>query len=227
MVSEESWHLLLQVVPFELWNTVYMVLVSTALALFSGGMLGMWLYLRSPSGLAPHAFVYRALGFFVNIGRSTPFAILMVALIPLTRLLLGTSVGTTASIVPLTIAAIPAFARLLEASFLEVNPQLLLAARLMGASSRQIIIKVLLPESLPGLINAGTQIAIQLVGYSAMAGLIGGGGLGKVAIQYGYQRFNPFIMVVTVLLMFVLVQTLQGIGNYLSLTQLRKRGIVL
>jgi D-methionine transport system permease protein len=148
----------------------------------------------------------------------------MVALIPLTRWIVGTSLGTTASIVPLTIAAAPFIARLVESSLKEVDRPILEASIVMGSSSWQIITKVLLPEALPSLISAITLTAVNLIGYSAMAGLVGGGGLGQVAVQYGYNRFNTFIMVVTVILLILLVQIVQWIGGSIAAAISKKRG---
>jgi D-methionine transport system permease protein len=165
---------------------------------------------------------YEPLSFLINIGRSFPFAILIVALIPFTRFVVGTSLGTTASIVPLTLAAIAFFARMIELSFLEIPKELIQAAEIMGSSKREIFSKVLLKESLPSLILGTTNGVILLVGYSAMAGLMGGGGLGKVAIQYGYYQFNPPLMIATVILLIIMVQAIQMIGNY-SAKQLQKR----
>lgn len=168
--------------------------------------------------------IYRILGAIVNIGRSIPFAILMIALIPFTRFIVGTSIGTTASIVPLTIAAAPFIARLIETALRAVDKELVEAATVMGASRSEIIRKVLLPEALPSLISALTLTVVSLIGYSAMAGLVGGGGLGKVAIQYGYQRFNSLLMVETIVILVIFVEVVEWIGKKIVKGIYRKRG---
>ena len=219
--------LALQLIPIQLWNTVYMVGLSTFFALVFGIPLGVILVITGKGHLHDHRFLHKALSFLVNIGRSFPFAILMVALIPFTQWLIGTSLGTTAAIVPLTVAAIPFVARLVETGLQEVDRHLLEAAVVMGSNTWQIITKVLLPEALPSLISGVTLSVVNLIGYSAMAGLVGGGGLGQVAIQYGYNRFNTFIMVCTVFLLILLVQAVQWTGNLIVQSILKKRGKVL
>ena len=189
-----------------------MVACSAFFALLFGLPLGVILTVTSKGHLNEHRLLHQILGFIVNTGRSFPFAILMVALIPFTRWLVGTSLGTTASIVPLTIAAIPFVARIVEGALKEIDKGMIEAAIVMGSTPFQIIKKVLLPEALPALILGMTTTIINLIGYSAMAGTMGGGGLGKVAIQYGYQRFNPFLMSLTVIVLIILVQTVQIIG---------------
>ena len=156
------------------------------------------------------------LGMLVNIGRSIPFAILIVAIFPITRFIVGTSIGTTASIVPLTLAAAPFMARVVEGALRQIDPNIIEAALVMGSTTRQIVRKVYLPEALPALIDGITLTVVNLIGFSAMAGLVGGGGLGKVAIQYGYQRFNGFLMIVTLILLLVLVACVQWLGGTLS-----------
>lgn len=216
--------LAIQLLPFQTLNTIYMVVLATFFALLIGLPLGIVLTITSRGHVKEHARLYKALETIVNIGRSFPFAILMVALIPFTRWIVGTSLGTTASIVPLTVAAAPFVARLVESSLKKVDRNIIEAALVMGANTRQIIGKILLPEALPSLIADATLTMVNLVGYSAMAGLIGGGGLGQVAIQYGYQRFNTSIMLATVVLLILLVQAIQGIGHSLSYSIIRKRG---
>lgn len=154
------------------------------------------------------------MGFIVNIGRSIPFIILLVAIIPFTRFVVGSSIGTAAAIVPLTVGAIPFIARLVEGALLEVPAGLVEAAQAMGATPKQIITKVLLPEALPGIINGVTITLVTLVSYSAMAGTVGGGGLGDVGIRYGYQRFDGTVMAITVVMLIILVQLIQSIGDY-------------
>jgi D-methionine transport system permease protein len=224
-MTPDNWTLAWQLLPFQTWNTLYMVFVSTFFGLILGLPLGILLTISDKNHIKPRPLLYRALELIANIGRSFPFAILMVALIPFTRWIVGTSLGTTASIVPLTLAAAPFIARLVESSLKAIDKQVLEAAIVMGSNTNQIITKVLLPEALPSLIGAITLTMVNLVGYSAMAGLVGGGGLGQVAIQYGYQRFNGFIMLVTVILLILLVEAIQWAGSGITKTLIRKRGI--
>ncbi|MBJ7449333.1 MAG: ABC transporter permease [Parachlamydiales bacterium] len=207
-----------------LLETLYMVSVSCFFAFLIGLPLGILLTITGKGHLRPNPFVNKLLGFIVNIGRSFPFAILLVAILPLTRWIVGTSLGTTSAIVPLTIAAIPFVARVVESALKEVDRSLMEAAIVLGCSLRQIIYKVLLVEALPALINGATLTFVSVIGYSAMAGLVGGGGLGKVAIQYGYQRFNPTIMVSTVVLLIAVVQGVEWIGSFISKRLYLKRG---
>ncbi len=223
-MTGENIALAFRILPLELWNTIYMVVVAMLLGTLIGLPLGIILTITSKGHLKSHHGIYKCLETLVIIGRSFPFAILMVALIPLTRLIVGTSLGTTASIVPLTIAAAPFIARLVETSLKEVDRHVLEAAIVMGSTTQHIITKVLLPEALPSLISVGSLTIVNLIGYSAMAGLVGGGGLGQVAIQYGYNRFNTFIMVVTVLLLIALVQGVQWLGNRAVRKIIEKRG---
>ena len=216
--------LALQLLPLQTWNTIYMVAVSTFFAVLIGLPIGVILTITDKGHIKENASLYKVLETIVNIGRSFPFAVLMVALLPLTRWVVGTSLGTTASIVPLTIAAAPFVARLIETSLKEVDHHILEAAIVMGSNTWQIISKVLLQEALPSIVSGVTLTVVNLVGYSAMAGLVGGGGLGQVAIQYGYNRFNTFIMVVTVILLILLVQGVQWMGNVVVKSILRKRG---
>jgi len=203
--------LIVKLVPQALVETLYMVVASTAIALILGLPLGGALFYtaRKPS------LIYKILSAAVNIGRSFPFAILMIGLIPFTKWIIGTSLGTSAAIVPLSVAAVPFMARLTESALKQVSPPLLEAVSLMGAGRLQLFTKVLLPESLPGQIRALTMTAINITGYAAMAGLIGGGGLGQVAFQYGYQRFNTPVLLATVVLLIILVEFLERIGNFL------------
>ncbi len=198
------------------WATIWMVGVSGTLALVFGIPLGMILVASGRGGVSPHPLVAGGLGAVVNATRSTPFIILMVAVIPLTRMIVGTSIGTDAAIVPLTLAAIPFVARLAETALREVPNGLVEAAEAMGATPLQIITRVLLPEALPALVAAATLTLVNLIGYSAMAGAVGGGGLGDVGIRYGYQRFEPVVMVVVVVALIILVQVVQSIGDAIS-----------
>lgn len=223
-MNSENIQLALQLLPLQLWNTIYMVFVSAFFAVLIGLPIGVILTITDKGQIKEHTTTYKVLETIVNIGRSFPFAILMVALIPVTRWIVGTSLGTTASIVPLTIAAAPFVARLIETSLKEIDRHILEAVIVMGSNTWQIITKVLLAEALPSIISAITSTVINLIGYSAMAGLVGGGGLGQVAIQYGYHRFNTFIMIITVILLILLVQVVQWLGGYLAQSILKKRG---
>lgn len=198
------------------WETGYMVVASTVLASLIGIPLGIILTVTRNGHILPNAVINSVLGVIVNATRSTPFIILMVAIIPLTRMLVGSSIGTTAAIVPLTISAAPFIARVIESSLLEIDHGVIEAAQSMGASPMQIIYKVLLPESLHSIVLGITLAVIALIGYSAMAGVLGGGGLGDLAIRYGYQRFQPDVMIVTVAILILMVQVIQFIGDTLS-----------
>lgn len=194
-------------------ETLYMVGVSTLFTMLLGLPLGVLLVITDAGQILAAPRLNRVLGAIVNVGRSLPFIILLVAVIPLTRLLVGTSIGSTAAIVPLTTAAIPFFARVVETALREVDRGLVEAAHSMGCTNWQIIGKVLIPEALPSLVLGLTITIIGLLGYSAMAGAVGGGGLGDLAIRYGYQRFNTPVMIATVVLLIVLVQGMQMLGD--------------
>jgi D-methionine transport system permease protein len=198
-----------------LWETVVMVGISGLLGSLIGVPLGVYLRLTDRGGVLANSTANRLLGTVVNAVRSTPFIILLVAVIPLTRLLTGSSIGTAAAVVPLTLAAGPFVARLVETALREVDHGLIEAAQAMGASTKQIVFKVMLPEALPGIVAALTITLVSLTGYSAMAGAIGGGGLGDLGIRYGYQRFLPEVMAAVVLLLIVFVQVLQSAGDRL------------
>lgn len=206
----------LSLLGIETLNTLYMVFAATLIATLIGLPIGILLVLSQPRGIKPLPLLNSILGTCVNIGRSFPFAILMIALIPFTRLVVGTSIGTTAAIVPLSIAAAPFVARVTENAIKEIDGGIIEAAVAMGSSTKEIIFKVLLPESKHTIVHGLTLTLIHLVGYSAMAGLLGGGGLGKVAIQYGYQRYNTQLMIVTVVLIAVLVQIIQWTGDKIA-----------
>ncbi|MCS0353382.1 ABC transporter permease [Vibrio ordalii] len=195
------------------WQTLYMVAVAGIVGFVVGIPLGVILHTTKKGGLLENTQLNRILGAIVNIGRSVPFLVLMVAIIPVTKLLVGTFIGTTAAIVPLTIGAIPFVARLIESALLEVPTGLVEAVQSMGATPIQIIRKVLLPEALPTIVNSVTITMVTLVSYSAMAGTVGGGGLGDVAIRYGFHRYDLGIMTVTVVMLIVLVQIIQSIGD--------------
>lgn len=200
----------------ETGTTLYMTLTSTFFAYLIGLPLGILLVVTARDGLRPNAAVYKVLDFIVNIVRSVPFLILLMLLIPFTKLLVGKSYGATATIVPLTIAAAPFIARLVESSLLEVDRGVVEAAQSMGADTKTIVWKVLLAEARTSLIVGATIALGTILGYSAMAGVVGGGGLGDVAIRYGYYRYQADIMIVTVVLLIILVQILQMIGTKLS-----------
>lgn len=197
-------------------ETLYMVLVSGLVAVVIGLPLGMVLLITRRNSLKPNQLLNNLLGMIVNVSRSIPFIILLIAIIPLTRLIVGTSIGTTAAIVPLSIGAIPFFARIAESSLSEVSPGLIEAGFSMGATIRQILLKIMLPEALPSLVNGATLMLITLVGYSAMAGTVGGGGLGSVAINYGFQRFDTSVMLATVVILVVVVYILQFVGDTIA-----------
>ncbi len=196
-------------------DTLYMVALSGAVSAVIGIPLGVLLYVTRPGQILAQPVAQRVLGIVTNIGRSIPFIILMVAIIPFTRLVVGSSIGTNAAIVPLIIAAIPFVARLVEGALNEIPPGLIEAAQAMGATPLQIITKVLLPEAKGGIINGLTITVVTLVSYSAMAGAVGGGGLGDLGIRYGYNRFEPLIMLITVAILVVMVQGFQSLGDRL------------
>ncbi len=196
-------------------ETLYMVGIAGLIAAIAGIPLGVLLYVTRPGQILANPVTQSVLAIVTNVGRSIPFIILMVAIIPFTRLIAGSSIGTNAAIVPLTIAAIPFVARLVEGALNEVPPGLVEAAQSMGATPLQIITKVLLPEARGGIITGLTITVVTLISYSAMAGAVGGGGLGDLGIRYGYNRFNPTVMLITVVILVVLVQGFQMLGDYL------------
>ncbi len=198
------------------WATLYMVFCSSILSIFLGTGVGLSLYLTQKGQVWENKIARQILGFIVNLGRSIPFIILMVALIPFTRLVVGTSIGNNAAIVPLTIGAIPFYARLAETAFKQVGRDLLEAGKAMGLTPWQTIFKIVLPESKHNLLEGATLTVITLIAYSAIVGAIGGGGLGEVAILYGYQRFDIPIMIYTIIILFVLVQLVQWLGDISS-----------
>ena len=197
-------------------ETLYMTLVSTLLGYAFGLPLGVLLKVSDKEGLKPNKLLYKILDVIANIFRSIPFLILLILLIPLTRFLVGKSYGTAATIVPLTIAAIPFIGRMVESSLNEVDPGVIEAARSMGASNWQIVLKVMLVEARTSLISGATIATGTILGYSAMAGTVGGGGLGDIAIRYGYHRWQADIMIVTVVLLVLLVQLFQSIGMMIA-----------
>ena len=194
-------------------ETLYMVLLAGLFTLLIGLPLGVLLFVSRRDGLLPLPRVNRVLGAVINLGRSLPFVVMLIALIPLTRLIVGTTLGSTAAVVPITIGAFPFFARIVETALDEVDKGRIEAIVAMGGDIRHVILKVLLPEALPALVAGVTLTLVMLIGFSSMAGVIGGGGLGDLAIRYGYQRFNNQIMVVTVVVLVLLVQGVQSLGD--------------
>jgi D-methionine transport system permease protein len=197
------------------WETLIMVGAAAAIAVLLGLPIALLLHVTDRDGLSPKPWLNKPIGLIVNAARSTPFIILMVAIIPFTRLVAGTSIGTGAAVVPLALAATAFLARLFENALREVDKGVIEAARAMGATRLQIVAKVLVPEALPGIIAATTVSLVSLVGFSAMAGAIGGGGLGDLGIRFGYQRFMPEVMATVVILLIVFVQGLQSLGDWL------------
>jgi len=205
------------------WQTIYMVGASTLFSLVLGFPLGVLLHVTAPGGLAPRALLNSVVGRVVNALRSFPFIILMILVFPLSRIIVGTSIGTTATIVPLSIAAAPFVARLIESALADVDPGFIQAALAMGSTNWQVIRKVMVPEALPSLVAGITTTIINLVGYSAMAGAIGGGGLGDLAVRYGYQRFRVDVMIASVIVILLLVEAVQLLGSFLGRRILAKR----
>jgi len=213
----------LSMLPLATLETVYMTFVSSVLSCLIGFPLGVYLFVTSPAGLAPRPVLYNALSRIVNIFRSLPFIILMILLIPFTRLIIRTSIGPTAVIIPLSLAAAPFVARIAESALSEVEQGVLTAARAMGSTNLQIIRKVLIPEAMPSLVSGLALTIINLIGYSAMAGAIGGGGLGSLAINYGYYRFRTDVTISAVIVILILVELVQMIGTAVSRSILSKR----
>ena len=196
-------------------DTLYMVVTSTILASIIGFVLAIILFVTDKDGLRPNKYIYKILDIVINILRSFPFIILIVAIIPFTRFIVGTSIGETAAIVPLTIASAPFIARIIESALKEVDKGLIEAAKSFGASNMQIIFKVVVKEAMPSIISGITLSIISIIGYSAMAGAVGANGLGKVAITYGYTRFDNKVMFYTVVVLIIVVQLIQTVGNVL------------
>ena len=200
-----------------IWETLYATVLATLFAIIIGLPLGVLIVVGDKDGILPlPRWLMSVINFIINVLRSVPFIILVVMVIPFTRFILGTSVGTAASIVPLVIAAFPFVARLVESSLRELNPNVIEMAQSMGASPMQIIVKVMIPESIPSLISNFTIAITTILGYTAMSGIVGGGGLGKIAISYGKDRFNYLAMLVAVILLVVLVQVFQSLGTHLA-----------
>ena len=216
-VFTEAIDILIHDMPFALWETVYITILSSLFAFILGLPLGVILVTGEKNGIRPlPKFLMQFLNFVINVLRSIPFLILMIMVIPLTRLIVGTSVGSVASIVPLVIASFPFIARLVESSLRELNPNIIETALSMGASTWKIITKVMIPESVPSLISNMTIAITTILGYTAMSGIIGGGGLGKIAINYGYYRYKYLVMIFAVVILVLLVQLFQTLGTKLA-----------
>ena len=213
----EAFDILKTEMPMAMWETVYVTIASTAFAVLIGMPVGIMLVTGEEGGIRPlPGPLMKIINVVINLLRSVPFLILMILVFPLTRLLIGTVVGTVASIVPLVIASFPFVARLVESSMREVDKNVIEAAESMGSTPMQIIIHVMIPESIPSLISAFTIAITTILGYSAMSGIIGGGGLGKIAINYGYYRYKYLVMFFAVILLVVIVQVFQTVGTKLS-----------
>ena len=208
-----DWHDILLLLLTATGETLYMVLLAALFTVLIGLPLGVLLFISRRDGLFPLPRLNRVLGAVINLGRSLPFVVLLIALIPLTRLLVGTTLGSTAAVVPITIGAFPFFARIVENALDEVDKGRIEAILAMGGHIGHVIFKVLLPEALPALLAGITLTLVMLIGFSSMAGVIGGGGLGDLAIRYGYQRFNNQVMVATVVVLVILVQSVQSLGD--------------
>ena len=206
--------MMLELFATSLWETVVMVGISGVAGALIGVPLGVFLRLTDQGGVLENGPMNRAVGWIVNAARSTPFIILLVAIIPLTRAIVGSSIGTAAAVVPLTLAVAPFMARLVETALREVDHGLVEAAQSMGATTSQIVWKVLLPEAMPGIVAGLTISLVSLTGYSAMAGAVGGGGLGDLGIRYGYQRFLPDVMLAVVVILIFFVQAIQSVGDW-------------
>ena len=214
---------ILKLLPQATYETVIMTAASALLSSLLGFPLGTYLFISSPAGIAPQTFAYNVVSRIVNLFRSMPFIILMILLIPFTRMIVRTSIGPAAVIIPLSIAAAPFVARVVESAFAEVDKGVITAARAMGSTDFQIIRKVLIPEALPALVSGLALTVINLIGYSAMAGALGGGGLGDLAIRYGYYRFRIDVTVAAVIIIMILVELVQVSGTLISRRLLARR----
>lgn len=216
-ILEEAWKIISTQFPLAIWETIYVTFLAALFAFIIGLPLGVILVVGEENGIKPlPSWIMKILNFIINLLRSIPFLILTVVVIPLTRVIVGTSVGTLASIVPLVIASFPFVARLVEGCLREVNPNTVEMAQSLGASVFRIIVSVMIPESVPSLISNATVAVTTILGYTAMSGFLGGGGLGKIAINYGYYRYKYFVMICAVILLIVLVQIIQAIGTRLA-----------
>lgn len=214
---------LVQLLFSALGETLYMSILATFFGVLFGTVLGVLLRVTEKGFIASNPIIHQLLSYIVNIGRSFPFVILMIAIMPLTRIMVGTSIGTGAAVIPLTLATIPFFARVVESALGEIEYGLIEAAQSMGATNREIIRKVLLPESVPTLVLGITITFVNVIGYSAMAGVVGGGGLGDLAIRYGYHRFDQEVMLSTIVVLIILVSTVQWAGSFVANTLNRRK----
>lgn len=213
----EAWEIIKSEFLFALWETLYVTVLSTLFALIIGVPLGILLVAGDKNGVKPiPKWIILVINFIINVLRSIPFLILIIVVIPITRFIVGTSVGTVASIVPLVIAAFPFVARLTESSLREVNQGVIDMAKSMGATPLQIVFKVMIPECLPSLISNFTIVLTTILGYTAMSGTLGGGGLGKIAINYGYYRYKTVVLIFAVVILVVLVQSIQSLGTFFA-----------
>jgi D-methionine transport system permease protein len=214
---QEAWHVFLTEFPLGLWETVYVTVLATLFAIVIGLPLGILLVTGDEKGIRPMPkLLMKVINVIINFLRSVPFIILMVMVIPLTRAITGTSIGSVASIVPLVVAAFPFVARLVESSLRELDPNIIEMAQSMGASTMQIVTRVMLPESVPSLVNNFTLAITTILGYTAMSGAMGGGGLGKIAINYGYNRYKYAVLYLAVIVLVIVVQVFQSVGTRLA-----------
>ncbi len=215
---QEAWHVFLTEFPLGLWETVYVTVLATLFAIVIGLPLGILLVTGDEKGIRPLPKpLMKVINVIINFLRSVPFIILMVMVIPLTRAITGTSIGSVASIVPLVVAAFPVVARLVESSLRELDPNIIEMAQSMGASTMQIVLRVMLPESVPSLVNNFTLAITTILGYTAMSGAMGGGGLGKIAINYGYNRYKYAVLYLAVIVLVLVVQVFQSVGSKLAM----------
>lgn len=222
-IIQETLYIVKSQFALSIWETLYVTFLSTFFAFIIGLPLGIILVVGEKNGILPVSkWILRTLNSLINILRSVPFLILMILVFPLTRLIVGTVVGTVATIVPLVIAAFPFVARLVESSMREINPNTIEMAQSLGATPLQIILKVMIPESVPSLISNATIAITTVLGYTAMSGILGGGGLGKIAINYGYYRYKTLVMILAVLLLILIVQLLQTVGTRLAVKTNKK-----
>lgn len=213
----EALDMLVNDFPMAIWETLYVTVLATLFAIIIGLPLGILLVVGEKNGVMPMPkWLMSTLNVIINILRSVPFIILMILVMPITRLIVGTAVGTEASIVPLTVAAFPFIARLVEGSLREINPNIIEAAQSMGASPFQIIAKVMIPESMPSLLSNATIAFTTIIGYTAMSGVVGGGGLGMIAYNYGYSRYKTLVMIIAVIILVIIVQVIQSLGTRIS-----------
>jgi D-methionine transport system permease protein len=215
---QEAWHVFVTEFPLGLWETVYVTVLATLFAIVIGLPLGILLVTGDEKGIKPMpGLLMKVINVIINFLRSVPFIILMVMVIPLTRAITGTSIGSVASIVPLVVAAFPFVARLVESSLRELDPNIIEMAQSMGASTMQIVTRVMLPESVPSLVNNFTLAITTILGYTAMSGAMGGGGLGKIAINYGYNRYKYAVLYLAVIVLVLVVQVFQSVGSHLAM----------